>query len=80
MKAITQYLLDLGNEQISDTFFCMDTTNVNSGEKSGMKHLLQHVAHFAVGIGCGNVKVALCFKHLLQVYLDVLAVDAMLLA
>ena len=46
----------------------MDTTNVNSGEKSGMKRLLQH----AVWIGCGNYKVTLCF--------DVLPADATLLA
>ena len=45
-----------------------------------MKCLLQHVVHFAVRICCGNVKMALCFKHLLQIYLDVLAADATLLA
>ena len=45
-----------------------------------MKKLLQNVALLAIWIGCGNQKVALCFKHLLQVYPDVLAADAMLLA
>ena len=51
LKAITKYLSDLGIEPVNGRFFCMDTTNVNSGEKSGMKRLPQH----AVWIGCGNL-------------------------
>ena len=42
--------------------------NVNFGEKRGMKRLLQHAVPFAVWIGCGNHKVALCFKDLLQIF------------
>ena len=79
LKAITKYLSDLGIELVNGTFFCMDTTNVNFREKSGMKHLLQHVVPLAVWIGYGNHKVALCFKHLLQVYPDILAADPTLL-
>ena len=33
-----------------------------------MKRLLQHAVPFAVWIGCGNHKVALCFKDLLQIF------------
>ena len=62
---------------VNDRFFCMGTTKVNSGE---MKRLLQHAVLLAVWVGCGNHKVELCFKNLLQVYPDVLAEDAMLLA
>ena len=46
-------------------FFMMDTTNVNSGERNGLKRLLKHLISLASWIGCGNHKVALCFKHLL---------------
>ena len=53
---------------------------MSSGEKSGMKRLQQHVVPLAVWISCGNQRVALCFKHLQQVYPGVLAADAMLLA
>ena len=53
--------------------------NVNFGEKRGMKRLLQHAVPFAVWIGCGNHKVALYFKDLLQIYPVVLAADATLL-
>ena len=35
-------------------FFMTDTTNVNSGEKGGVKRLLQHVVPIAAWIGCGN--------------------------
>ena len=79
LKAITKHLSDLGIELVNGRF-CMDTTNVNSGGKSGTKHLLQHAIPCAVWIHCGNHKVALSFKHLLQVYPDVLAADATLLA
>ena len=79
LKAITKYLSDLGIELANDRFFCMDTTNMSSSKNSGMKRLLQHTISLAVWIGCGNHKVALCFKHLLQVYPDVLTADATLL-
>ena len=58
----------------------MDTTNVNSGEKSGLKRLLQHVVPIAAWTGCGNQKVALCFEHLLHEFPSVADANAMLLA
>ena len=33
LKAITKYLSDLGIELVNGRFFCMDTTNMKSGEK-----------------------------------------------
>ena len=57
----------------------MDTTNINSGEKSGLKRLL-HVVPMAAWIGCSNHKVALCFKHLLDEFPSVADADATLLA
>ena len=77
LKAIIKYLgiepsiSDLGIELVNGRLFCMDTTNLNSDEKSGMKHLLQYAVPLAVWIGCGNYKVALY---------PVLVADAMLLA
>ena len=57
-------------------FFIMDTINVNSGEKKGLKQLLKHLIPLATWIGCGNHKVTLCFKHLLSEYKSVFSVGA----
>ena len=43
-----------------------------------MKRLLKHAVPLAVLIGCGNQKVTLYFKHLLQIYPDIFAADAIL--
>ena len=57
-----------------------NTTNVNSGERNGLKRLLKHLIPLASWIGCGNHKVALCFKHLLPEFKSVFSADAALLA
>ena len=44
----------------------MDTTNVNLGERGELKHLLKHTIPYLNWVGCGNHKLALCFKHPLQ--------------
>ena len=46
-------------------FVCMDTTNVNSGEKNGLKRYLEHKLSLLKWIGCNNHKLALTFKHLI---------------
>ena len=61
-------------------FFMMDTTNVNSSERNGLKQLLKHLIILASWIGCGNHKVAFCFKHLLPEFKSVFSADAVLLA
>ena len=58
----------------------MDTTNKNSGEQFGLKQLLKDAVPLGNWVGCGNHKVALCFKHLLNDFSNVLSVDAILLA
>ena len=58
----------------------MNITNVNSGENGGLKRLLQHLVRIATWIGCGNQKVALCFKHLHNKFKCVADFDAALLA
>ena len=58
----------------------MDTTNVNSGEKKRSKRLLQHEVPLLVWIGCGNHRLALCFKHLMGEYTNINNADATLLA
>ena len=57
----------------------METTNVNSGEKSGLK-TFPNVVPIAAWIGCGHHKVALCFKHLLNKFPSAADADATLLA
>ena len=46
-------------------FVCMDTTNINSGEKNGLKRHLEHKVPLLKWIGCNNHKLALTFKHLI---------------
>ena len=47
---------------------CMVTTNVNSGDCGGLKWYLANIAAMVLWKGCGNHKLALSFKHLLQCY------------
>ena len=56
------------------------TTNVNSGDQGGLKRLLKHAVPLSVWIGCGNHKLALCFKHLLGAFPNVSDADSTLLA
>ena len=43
----------------------MDTTNVNSGEKGGLKHCLEGKVPLLPWVGCNSYKLALCLKHLI---------------
>ena len=49
-------------------FVCMDTTNVNSGAKIGLKRHLEHKVPLLKWIRCNNHKLALTFKHLIPSY------------
>ena len=44
-------------------FVCMDTTNINSSEKNGLKRHLEHKAPLLKWKWCKNYKLALNFKH-----------------
>ena len=65
MKFLEQFFQNIEATITNCCFSCMDPTNVNSGEKVGLKSLLKHAVLLAIWIGCGNHKHALCFKHLL---------------
>ena len=58
---------------------CMDTTNVNSGEKNGLKRHLVHKVPLLKWIGCKNHKLALTFKHLIPSFHCVAEIDIFLL-
>ena len=60
-------------------FACMDNTNVNSGEKGGLKRFLEHAVPLLIWIGCNNHKIATSFKHLLPKFQCVFEVDVFLL-
>ena len=65
-EALNKYLQEM-NLSLSDcTFYCKDTTNINSGMQSGLIRLLKHAVPLGNWVGCGNHKVPLCFKHLLN--------------
>ena len=44
-------------------FVCMDTTNINSSEKNGLKRQLEHKAPLLKWKWCKNYKLALTFKN-----------------
>ena len=56
----------------------MDTTNVNSGEKNGLKRHLEHKVPLLKWIGCNNHKLALTFKHLIPPLQCVAEIDIVL--
>ena len=60
-------------------FVCMDTTNINSGEKNGLKRYLERKVPLLKWIGCNNHKLALTFKHLLLSFQCVAEIDIFLL-
>ena len=60
-------------------FVSMDTTNVNSGAKIGLKRHLEHKVPLLKWIRCSNHKLALTFKHLIPSFQCVAEMDIFLL-
>ena len=60
-------------------FVCMDTTNVNSGEKIDLKRHLEHKVTLLKQIGCYNRKLVLTFKHLIPSFQCAAEIDIFLL-
>ena len=65
IKVLERFFLNMDIPIKNARFSCMDTTNVNSGKRSGLKRLLEHAIPLLKWIGCNNHKLALCFKHLI---------------
>ena len=80
IKVLVEYFERIEVSISNSRFSCMDTTNVNSGEKKGLKRLLQLEVPLLVWIGCANHKLAHCFKHLIGEYTNINNADATLLA
>ena len=78
MHCLKKYFEDASINIKQARFACMDTTNVNSGKKGGLKRYLANKVPLLNWVGCGNHKLALCFKHLLPKYPTVFATDAFL--
>ena len=53
----------------------MDTTNVNFGEKNGLKRYSEHKVPSLKWIGCNNHKLALTLKHLIPSFQCVAKID-----
>ena len=71
MKFIVEYFEWIDVSISNSHLLCMYTTNENSGDKKDLKYLLQHRVPLLVWIGCGNHKLALCFKHLMGEYTNI---------
>ena len=72
MASLKKNLIDLSVDIKKAKFACMDTTNVNSGDRGGLKRYLANTVPMLLWVGCGNHKPALCFKHLLPRYETIL--------
>ena len=57
----------------------MDTTNINSGAKNGLKRHLEYKVPLLKWIWCNNHKLALTFKHLIPSFQWVAEIDIFLL-
>ena len=78
MTSLEKYFQDLGIDLKKARFSCMDNTNVNSGEKGGLQRYLANLVPLLNWVGCGNHKLALCFKHLLPQFQSIFETDAFL--
>ena len=65
MGALERFFKDLDIPLRNAKFACMDTTNVNSGERNGLKRHLEHIVPMLRWIGCNNHKLALRFNYLI---------------
>ena len=53
----------------------MNTTNVNSGEKNGLRRHLEHKISLLKWIGCNSHKLALTFKYLVPSFQCIVEID-----
>ena len=79
MKALIKFFDEIDVPITQARFSCMDNTNVNSGSRGGLKRYILHEIPIALWVGCGNYKLALCFKHLLKEFPYVAEFDIALL-
>ena len=75
MSAIENFFVKKDINLQQARFVCMDTTNVNSGAKNGLKRHLEHKVPLLKWIGCNNHKLALTFKHLIPSFQCVAEMD-----
>ena len=78
MKYLEEDFQDQSVDLTRARFACMDTTNVNSGERGGLKWYLKSTIPHLIWVGCGNHKLSLCFKHLLNQFPSVFETDVFL--
>ena len=79
MKVIENFFGEKNISLRKARFACMDNTNVNSGEKGGLKKFLEDLVPMLIWVGCNNHKIAYSFKHMLPKFNCVFAVDVFLL-
>ena len=59
---------------------CMDSTNVNTGARNGLRCHQEHSFPMLPWMGCNNHKLALCFKHLIPQFPTIFKTDAFFLS
>ena len=80
MKALIKFFDEINISITQAHFSCIDNTNLNSGSHGGLKRYILHKILMALWVGCGNHKLAICFKHLLKEFPCVAEFDIVLLS
>ena len=79
MNKVRDILSD-NNIDISKTCFsCLDSTSAMSGEHTGLQRRIRHFALFSIYINCRCHQLALCFKHLFELFPWLESLDKLLL-
>ena len=78
MKSLEEYFQNQSVDLMRARFACMDTTNVSSRERDGLKRYLKNTIPHLILVGCWNHKLTLCFMHLLSQFPSVFETDVFL--
>ena len=78
LKSLDEYFQDQSVDLMRAQFACMDTTTVDLGERGGLKQYLKNTIPHLIWVECGNHKLELCFKHLLNQFPSIFGTDVFL--
>ena len=78
MTSLEEYFQNQSVDLMRARFACMDTTNVNSGERGGLKRYFKNTIPHLIWVSYGNHKLTLCFMHLLNQFSSLSETDVFL--
>ena len=79
MDKVRDIMTENGLDIEKTRFSCLDGTNSMSGEHTGLQRRIRHFAPFAIYVNCRCHRLALCFKHLFELFPWLESLDKLLL-